>query len=181
MVNRSVVLETVKKMLSQGIDESTIESTLQDIGLADEEIAGIIAESKGASTAIPPKPAGPLVEEKNEGEPEPEPAEEEAELHRENPLIDQGLVNSSVHVAVETQGKRIEDLHRNVSQLHEKLDSYSQASAEQISSRLNSIEKKLDELNANVSDSRALNSALQDLMQKILEANRRILAGIDRK
>jgi len=181
MVNRSVVLETVRKMLSQGIDESTIESTLQDIGMADEEIASVIAESKGASTVIPSKPAKPRVEEENEDESESEPDETEAELHRENPLIDQGLVNSSVHVAVETQGKRIEDLHRNVSQLHEKLDSYSQAGAEQISSRLGAIEKKLEELNANVSDSRALNSALQDLMQKILEANRRILAGIDKK
>lgn len=190
MVSREVVLDTVKKMLSQGIEESVVESTLADIGMGLAEINEVMAEAKGikprlqaqkqetknAAGARSASEEGKEAEEELEGT-----GEEEAEARNENPAIDQGLVNSSVHVAVETQGKQLEGINQNVSQLHEKLDSYSQASAEQISMRLTAIEKKIDELSASVSDSRALNSALQDLMQKILDANRRMLAELGKK
>lgn len=73
MVSRDVVLQTVKRMYSSGVDDDTVISTLKDIGISDEEIKSVIAEAKGIKqeqkptpppqpTGVAPKPAGAAAE-----------------------------------------------------------------------------------------------------------------------
>ena len=52
MVNRAIVIETIKKMYDSGIDDSVVEQTLKDIGLKKTEISEYIAEAKGGTGSM---------------------------------------------------------------------------------------------------------------------------------
>ena len=47
MVRNEIILGTIKKMFSSGVDDDTVKSTLKDIGLNDSEIDSYIEEAKG--------------------------------------------------------------------------------------------------------------------------------------
>ncbi|GEM_PF-1152217 len=47
MVSRQIILDTVKRMYSSGVDDETIKITLKEIGLSDKEIGSYLSEAKG--------------------------------------------------------------------------------------------------------------------------------------
>ena len=47
MVSKELIMGTIKKMFSSGVDDETVKNTLKDIGLSDSEVAAYIAEAKG--------------------------------------------------------------------------------------------------------------------------------------
>ncbi|MFH1224891.1 MAG: hypothetical protein V1676_03730 [Candidatus Diapherotrites archaeon] len=53
MVSKEIVLETIKRMYSSGIDDETIKATLRDIGLDDKEAEQMIAEAQGKGKEAP--------------------------------------------------------------------------------------------------------------------------------
>jgi len=96
MVSRNIVLETVKRMYSSGVDDDTVITTLKDIGISDEEIKSVIDEAKGITPAqgkplTPPQPTGraplPLSKEEREAK---EGAEEEEEGSAEEESGEEG-------------------------------------------------------------------------------------------
>lgn len=159
MVDAQVVQETVKRMLGSGIDTETIRQTLADIGLSEAEIQRALSQA-GASAASRPASA-----------PEASPEEVRDELLDDRE--DEELQDTTDHAERAGQNLRIDELHEKVDSLHEKIGTPS-LSAQAFDERLNQFEKDLGEI-------KAANRALQDLLKKILEANRDILIRLEQQ
>lgn len=159
MVDAQVVQETVKRMLGSGIDTETIRQTLADIGLSEAEIQRALSQA-GASAAS--KPASAF---------EASPEEVRDELLDDHE--DEELQDTTAHAEMAGQSLRIDELHDKVDALHEKIGTPS-LSAQAFDERLNQFEKDLGEI-------KAANKALQDLLKKILEANRDILIRLEQQ
>ena len=57
MVDEEIILDTIRKMKESGLEEFIIISTLQDIGLSEEQAKDYIARVAGRAKPAPPKPA----------------------------------------------------------------------------------------------------------------------------
>ncbi|MAG17938.1 MAG: hypothetical protein CL944_00520, partial [Candidatus Diapherotrites archaeon] len=81
MVSNDVVMNTVKRMLSSGVDDDTIRMTLKGINLKDTEIDNFINEAKGVSPEKSSEAGSPVTPESEEHleEADIEEAEEESE------------------------------------------------------------------------------------------------------
>lgn len=82
MVSKQIIIETVKRMYSSGVDDDTVKSTLRDIGLTDSEIAGYVKEVK---QSLGLKETAPQNQSESEAEDEPEKeADSDSEAETEN-------------------------------------------------------------------------------------------------
>jgi hypothetical protein len=159
MVDKQVVLETIKKMYDSGIDDSVVQQTLQDIGLSENEIRQYIAEVKGQ----PLKP---------EARPEPKPLEKRMP-QKEEAVESQEAMHTTTHAALAAQASQTNDLLDKITSMESALKSLSKASAGQenlagINQRLGTAEKQLHDLKAQL-------DATKGIMEKILETDRKIL------
>ncbi|MFH1586980.1 MAG: hypothetical protein ABID38_03940 [Candidatus Diapherotrites archaeon] len=172
MVNKEVVLSTVKKMYESGIDDETVKSTLRDIGLEEGEIKSIINEVKGGI------PSG---EEPDPSEKDPVAGAGEVPASGEdiNQQIagireDHDLANTTTQTQFEEHAQKVDEVHRRVDDLHAKIDSSTQSD---LSQRLQIIDRKMNTLEADLGEVKANTSALKSILEKILETNRKILLG----
>lgn len=183
-MDREVVLQTVKGMLEAGIDEEMIRDTLTDSGFSKAEIEDVISEASGKKplSAAKPQAGKPTfastIESPHEvlAQKTAEKVKEHiADFHEESALRD-----TMTHAALEEHGAKLEEVHKKVEELHEKIEDFPKAAAslpdaaKKIESKLNKFEKDLGEL-------KAANSALQDLLKKILETNRELLIKLEKK
>jgi len=162
MVDKEIVLETVRKMYQSGIDDSVVEQTLKDIGLGPEDIKQYIAEAKGISQE--PEPAS---------KPEPKPLEQRKAAAEEKP--DQAALHQTTHIALEEQSAKTGQLLEKIDALEKKLSASPNTGGEPVSAavnqRLASIEKRLTDLKAEL-------DATRTIMEKILETDRKVLGKL---
>lgn len=202
MVSRQIVLDTVKRMHSSGVDDNTIRSTLRDIGLSEGDIEGYLREVKGISEQKPAEkePRDELFEgdskEEDQGIEEESPQDEgEMEFFQEDEKEEQDslaektvqkikehlddhfssreLSDASALNAIEEHGQKVGEMHKKIDELHEKI-SESTVSPE-LFPKINAIEKKLVDLEKQLVDIKASQNALSSLLAKILETNKSIL------
>lgn len=188
MVNEEVVRNTIQKMRDAGLPENVIASTLQDLGLSPAQMQSYLAPSTGSSR--PPAPNVPV----SNSPPRKEEDDDESafsdldhevlatrtsekvmqQMEERNLLNEQtsALKDNITHVALEQHGQQLMDTHNAVVELHDKLDS---ANLETMSNRLSVVNSRIDQLQKDVSDAKALLGAVQTLMQKILETNQQLL------
>ena len=155
MVDKEIVLQTVKKMYESGIDDDVVQQTLKDIGLSPAEAKQFMAEAKGSKPQMPKE--------------EPKPLEERMAFAEERP--DQAALHTTTHVALEAQNAKTSELLDKVANLERRLAvsaAQSPGSNTLANERLASIEKNLKDLKAELSATKAI-------MEKILETNRRVL------
>jgi len=156
MVDKEIVLETIKKMYESGIDDSVVVQTLKDIGLKPNEIQQYIDEVKGVSPAA---------------EPVPEPKPLEARMAAAEEKVDHGALHTTTHVALEEQSAKTTELLEKIESLESKLAVKGKGpSSDQIATnqRLGTIEKKVSDIKAEV-------EATRSIMEKILETDRKVL------
>jgi hypothetical protein len=162
MVDKEIVLETVRKMYDSGIDDSVVEQTLKDIGLGPAEIKKYIAEAKGVSQGLEPAP-----------KPEPKPLEQRKAAAEEKP--DQAALHQTTHIALEEQSARTAELIGKLDALEKRLGAGPAASSEPLSAsvnqRLAGLEKQMRDLKAELDATRAI-------MEKILETDRKVLTKL---
>ncbi|MBN2127137.1 MAG: hypothetical protein JW703_01960 [Candidatus Diapherotrites archaeon] len=173
MVQKSIVIDTIKKMHSNGIDDETIKVTLKGIGLSDEEIDDYMDEVLGTEE-----------ESEEEENPEHELIAEKA-MKKIRPEFDkvkeeQGLTSTHAQIAMEDHSRKLDEMHSKVDELNKKVSPKTFDSSEVIG-KINALEKKLTEIEKNVIETKAANSALQNLMQKILSTERDILLEMKSK
>lgn len=182
MVNKSVVLETVKKMLNQGIEEEVIVDTLKSIGLGEEEINETISEAKN-SMQEPEKPEVEAEEEEDLSELEEDFEELEKPIKEEQ--IEDDFLKASMHSAIEGQGRKLDEHSKKLNEVHEKVsglnEKISGVSIEELNKRIGELEKKLDGIEKELVDLIGLNSALKSLMQKVLDSQRTIIMDSEKK
>jgi len=160
MVNKEIVLETIKKMYESGIDDSVVRQTLKDIGLDDNQAKEFIAEAKGG------KPADSAEVKR----PEPKPFAERMAAAEEK--VDHGAMHATTHLALEEQAvqnlKILEKINEIEKSLHGLGGKHSSGSSPAVNQRLAEMEKQLSKIKAEL-------NATKTIMEKILETDRRVL------
>ena len=169
MVNREVVLETIKKMSSTGIDESVIITTLKDIGLKEEEIKQYLAEAKGGQAPSKPKADGV------DSEKVAEKTAEKVKQHLSDEKDERELRETTRDATLEEQHAKLKDVEKNVNQLHEKISSVGAPANKDLDQKLSVLEHRISGVEKKIADLKAINMATKDLMEKVLEVNKKIL------
>jgi hypothetical protein len=170
MVNREVVLETIRKMHSSGIEDSVIEATLKDIGLSEEETGRYIAEVKGTVTQ-PTAVSLPAEQHKAIAER----TAEKIKAHLDEEREERELRDTGQHAAIEEQHRRLEDVDQKMGTLHERVEALATPANKELNDKLSVLEGRVSGLERQLADLKAISSATKDLMEKVLEVNRKIL------
>jgi DNA-binding transcriptional MerR regulator len=165
MVNEQIMIDTVSRMIEAGIDDATIISTLTDAGLTQEQCLQIIDKVKQP----------PVQEEVQQNT---SPSIQEVQ-NLKNVVEAQSDVQS---IHAQTTSTILDDHEQQLAEVSDKINSIqSTISSNQspktdssLAYRLSVLEKKLEEVNS-------ISKAQLDLMQKILEANRKILTELEAK
>jgi uncharacterized protein YqgV (UPF0045/DUF77 family) len=162
MVNEQIMLDTVKRMLEAGIDDPTIISTLTDAGLSNEQCLEIISKVKEPAvkeTVTPTQPNLEVQSLRNAVE-----AQSEAQdLHAE-----------TTSTILDDHEQKIAQVNNKVDSIESKISSNQNKPDGTLSYRLSMLEQKLQEVNS-------ASKAQLDLMQKILEINRKVLTELEAK
>ncbi len=192
MVNKEVVIKTIKKMLNSGIEDKIILSTLSDLGLTEQESEELLLTAKGTS-GVKPKETG-----KNIAEiPEKEAVINEKVSETETPSIQEYDIDSVItqtsnkikeHLAekegvdvlkqqstdlkLEEQDDKLNELHKKIDSVHGKIDA---GSLNELKKEINAIEKDVSEIKNDFKDFKAKINAMHDIMKKILETERKLL------
>ena len=195
LVDMIVVMQSVKKMLDSGLSVDVIISTLEDIGLSEEEAGRVVSEAqegKGGqgSRSQPGGRESVDVERENTDRP--------LELHeriaeatsrrlseqlREQQDLSE-LTHTAATVAIESHSNKIDDVQRNVERLHESfqdLQSRAVVASPELVGKVNALQAQLTALSSDVSDVKALTKALQTVLKKVLETDRDVLANLQKK
>ena len=161
MVNKEIVLDTIKKMFESGIEDEVVAQTLGDIGLNAAEIKDYIAEAKGEAV------------EADEPVPERKPLSERMDSIEEEP--DHIALHTTTHVALDAQAEMAERLLEKIEAIENKLLSQRPSSAPEsfaeANQRMAEMEKQLREIKAEL-------SATKSIMEKILETDRNVLTKL---
>ncbi len=195
MVSSDVVMQTVKRMVDSGVDDNTIKMTLRGINLSEEQIQGILNKAHGVE-----QPTGSqrqvqveedLGEERNK-EDEDDNLEEEveepfdgpspADLRKRLEAASQEQVgyHTTTHAMLEGHAEEVDEVKRGVEELHRKMDSAPRLSSETIGS-IGSLDKRISMLEKQVAETKANTIALQELLKKILETDRKTLLELQKK
>lgn len=94
--------------------------------------------------------------------------------HLDDSMETQEMLHSSTHAELAEQRQRLEDMHRNISALHTKVDLAPAIPAQTIA-QINAIEKRFHAMEKELVEIRAGTNALSTLLKKILETDREIL------
>ena len=195
MVSNEVVLQTVKRMISTGVDDNTIRMTLKGIKLPDSEIDALINEAKGisrgsaAEAPVRAEAEDSVKDEDAGGEYSGEGDEDFGEDAGDDEGIRDDMRDSheqqlahhtTTHNILEEHAGRMEELRRGVSGLHEKIDSTPRISGEEIA-KLSALDTRISALEREIGETKANTIALQDLLKKILETNRKTLIELQKK
>jgi DNA-binding transcriptional MerR regulator len=160
MVNKEIVLDTIKKMYESGIEDDVVAQTLTDIGLNGAEIRAYIAEAKGVPAEDVPVP-------------ERKPFEGRVAAVREEP--NHVALHTTTHVALEEQAGVSERMLKKIEGIESRLASqkgqFSAESLAEVNQRMAEMEKQLRELKAEL-------SAAKSILEKILETDRSVLTKL---
>jgi hypothetical protein len=163
MINEQVMMDTVNRLIEAGIDDATIVSTLIDAGLNREDALAVLQKARAPSS--------------------PEPASSPAAV----PGEDVRILKNEIEVQAEQH-----DLHQAITQnaldMHEqKLDEVTKQVEEvkQVVSQTAPTDPglafKVSKLEEKLEDVSAVSKANNDLLQKILGANQKILTNLEAK
>ena len=163
MLNEQVMMDTVLRLVDAGIDDPTVISTLVDAGLTNEEAILVIkkVKDKSASSQAPAPDIGPATSQevrllKTQ-------LETQADVH--------DLHQTTTSNILDDHEERIADIDDQIQEVKEKV-SQGPAVDPSINYRLSEIETKLAEVNAQT-------KAALDVLQKILDNNRKILTDLE--
>ena len=169
MVDKTVIMNTIKNMAASGVDEETIRTTLKGIGLADNEIDQALAEA-----GVEGKTPAPTAVSTTEAI-----AEETAKKVREHIAevgAKQELADVSTKAAIETHGAKLGEIGERVGEVAQKIGAIQTGTDEAVA-----VSKRLTEIEKQLADLKAQNEALQGLLQKILSTNREVLMNLPKK
>ncbi len=159
VVDKEIVLDTIKKMYQSGIDDDVVKQTLKDIGLNEGEIIQYIAKAKGIQVQA--------------SRPEPKPLEARKIATEEKP--EHVAMHTTTHVALEAQSAKTDELLAKISTLEKQVQNKSRSEPSTdliaINQRLAVIEKDLKKLKAEL-------GATKSIMEKILETDRKVLGKL---
>ncbi len=192
-LDEDVILSTLKDI---GLEDSEIEGVLKAAGLHDEAEGKEAGENQGESGVESEVESG--VESGVEGEqegvgggesPAPEAPQKPVMIGKKAGLgadfsvsrhaDESGLHHSMTHSSLDEQSTKLESVQDSVQALHKKLDFIrEQASVPtpELVAKVNAMKERLESFEADIKEIKAMNSALMDLLKKILETDSNVLS-----
>ncbi|MDD3084136.1 MAG: hypothetical protein PHP82_03875 [Candidatus ainarchaeum sp.] len=158
MVNEEIVNSTIKRMLDAEIDNSTIISTLKDIGMSEELARAQIEKVKNSS---------------NDSENVPDVNTVEEDVKEDSSDFDDGKDNKELGDVTEQNIQVMQD--RKIDEVNNKIEDFKKSVGDLKKS------DSFNELNEKISSLSAQNNAIMKIMKDILEANRKILSELESK
>lgn len=199
MVSSNVVMETVKRMVSSGVDDETIRVTLQGINLSDDEISKVINQAKGISpqaktASVQEVETTPQLEEQDHEElaeterelrsedvPEPVgPTPSELRNRLDSLSGEQAAQHTTTHNLMEEHSQKVDEVKKSVVDLQKQIQAtptLSQSAVTQVSG----LDKRISGLEKQIAETKANTIALQDLLKKILDTNKKTLLELQKK
>ncbi len=181
MVEKSIVLDTIKKMYASGLSDEVIESTLKDIGLGEKEIKETIAEARNTAA-----PAESAAEESDSALDDSETHEKIAEAtakkimrHIEERSAAEELAHTTTQAAISGYDSRLVEITSRLSNIERKVNSI--AGFSDFSAKAVSLDKKISSIESDLSELKAISNALKSLLEKILDTDRSILTELEEK
>ncbi len=166
MVNKEIVIETIKKMYDSGIDDSVVEQTLKDIGLAQGEIKAFIAEARGGAAPAGEAPLGRVMNQ----------TVDLIKRHIDETHEAQEAMHSTTQAALEEHGARVDAVHERVGAVEERLGAIASGpSNQQLQDSIVALNVKIAVMDQQVRDLKSSANATKSVMEKVLETCREIL------
>ena len=162
MINEQVMTDTVQRMLDAGIDEPTVLSTLVDTGLTQEEATSIIQKVKAP---------------KAQAQSESSIQQQDVQMLKnivETQAQEQDSQQTTTHNMLNMHEQKIDDMSKKVDEVKQVIQQQASPKDPALSYRISALESKLEEVNAQ-------SKATLDLLQKVLETNRKILTELEAK
>jgi len=211
MVSKELIMGTIKKMFSSGVDDETVRNTLKDIGLSDSEVSAYIAEAKGtrpaqSSTQRVIQEEAPRQSEEEEsdelGSDEADAGTDEAEEGEiggegfDEEEVSSGMEDrvrgdiqgvrdvhemghTATHAALEDHSEMLEELQRKLDRISSKLDMAPSISPETVK-KINALDSKITLIEKELLEVKALTTALQDILKKVLDTDREVLNRLEK-
>ncbi|MBI4052680.1 MAG: hypothetical protein HY394_01450 [Candidatus Diapherotrites archaeon] len=185
MVNKQVVLETIKRMRDSGLDNADIAKTLRDIGISDNEVEEYLLELEDSYAGKKPKPAkaGEGDAQSAEGRGGERQGEERDSEAEEGDA--EGGAGDEVQGQAEDDDNDIDIAEKTALRVKEHLDRRLEEDAMQdaeLQNRLDSHSEKLEAMHENVQDihgkiaSIASGPSNRDLEKRLADINERLSA-----
>jgi hypothetical protein len=167
MVDEKIVEDTIQRMLDAEIDDSTIVSTLKDIGMSEEQARAKIEEVKGFGN------------EEDEGEEDSELGNNEHINKIKDEVKSQAdkseLHETTTHNMLNEHGQKIDGVSKGIEDVKKSVGEATKTFTSSSGiTKLSEIEEKLNDVSAQ-------QKALTKLLEDILEVNRKILNDLDSK
>ena len=163
MINEQIMADTVSRLLEAGIDDATIISTLVDAGLTNEDAVSEVQKVKNAKSS----PSSVQAVDDSENSANISLIKNQIAAQAEAHDLHQTITAS----AIEEHEDKIANISSQIEQVKANISSPASTDAT-LSYRVSQLELKLEEVNS------ATKAAL-DLLQKILETNRKILTDLE--
>ena len=180
MASKEVIIETIKKMLANGIEEETIVNTLKDVGLGKGEAVDLISEAQGKPVRVVEE-----IEEKAFTPSKEEIAQEtsrQIKEHLDEKSIEDDLKHNSLHLKLdehkanlEDTGRKLSTIKQRVEGLHEKIQSNDLS---ELTSRISAIEKELKKIEKISEENKSTNEAIEKLLKNLMQSQRKILTKL---
>ena len=199
MVSSDVVMETVKRMVSSGVDDETIRVTLKGINLPDEEISKVINQAKGISpqaetATVQEVETTPDLEEQDHEELEDEPEElrsedppqpvgptpSELRNRLESLSGEQAAQHATTHNLMEEHSQKVDEVKKSVVDLQKQINSTPTLSQSAVT-QVGGLDKRISGLEKQIAETKANTIALQGLLKQILETNKKTLLELQKK
>jgi len=159
VVDKEIVMDTIKKMYQSGIEDDVIEQTLRDIGLTEEKVKAYISEAKGlvpeTGSAREPKPLA-------------------TRMMAAEEKVDHSAMHETTHIALEGQSSKLSELIEKIEGLEKKLSAMP-TMEQNMPQDLVSINQRLATIDKHISGLKAEIGATRLIMEKILETDRKVL------
>ncbi|MCH7902263.1 hypothetical protein IIC68_00765 [archaeon] len=205
MVSSDVVMETVKRMVSSGVDDETIRVTLKGINLPDEEISKVINQAKGISpqaetATVQEVETTPDLKEQDTGELQDheELEDEPEELRSEDPPEpvgptpselrnrleslsgEQAAQHATTHNLMEEHSQKVDEVKKSVVDLQKQINSTPTLSQSAVT-QVGGLDKRISGLEKQIAETKANTIALQGLLKQILDTNKKTLLELQKK
>lgn len=179
MVEKSIVLDTIKKMYDSGLSEEVIESTLKDIGLGEREIKETMEEARGTASEAPAAEESGESQEQAMHEKIAEATAQKVKQHLEEKSAEDALVHTTTQATIAGFDSTLSEITNRLANIERKVNSV--AGLADFSTKAIAIDKKISSIESELSELKALTNAVKSLMEKVLDTDRSVLTELEEK
>jgi hypothetical protein len=191
MVDKQIVLETIRRMRESGITDKVIESTLSDIGLSRDEVAEYLRPQETAGPSVPSRTEAFTSSQPPAEENEPDDPFDDSDADASDDTSPSGIrapsldpneaLHTTTHAALEDHGQTLDLITSRLSEMDSKLSRLAQAGSFSPGDAFTQFDRRLSAIESEVSDAKSQLSALRQVMEKLLDTNRDILTELKGK